>query len=134
MTFIKLERRSLTRDLISGLTGAVAGAPQAMGFALIETRLANVFAGAFIAVTLIAFGSIIERIALAAHLITAAIGLISPHQIRLVWQARLAARAAMSTTFISALIFRWNTASISASISRCCFTSTTQHRTSSRYG
>ncbi|RMF80209.1 MAG: SulP family inorganic anion transporter [Chloroflexi bacterium] len=72
-----------------------------------RTRLANIFAGIFVAVILLALSRIIERIiltALAAHLITAAASLISIERIRMTWRVNTTARVAMLVTFISTLV------------------------------
>lgn len=72
-----------------------------------RTRWANVFAGGFIALFLLAFGSAIEYVtlsALAVMLMSAAGSLIDLREIRLVWEAALSARIAMITTFTTALV------------------------------
>lgn len=72
-----------------------------------KTRLANVFAGVFVALILLALGMFIERVtlaALAAHLIVAAVSLLRPERMRVVWNVSISARIAMTTTFVSTLV------------------------------
>ncbi len=71
-----------------------------------RTRLANVFAGVFVAVFLLLAGGLIEQVtlaALAAHLFVAAVSLIRLDQIKLVWRVGWAPRAAMVATFLATL-------------------------------
>jgi SulP family sulfate permease len=68
-----------------------------------KTRLANILAGIFVGLTLLFLGSTIERITLAAlagHLIVAAISLIHPQTIAMVWNVSWS----MLATFISTLV------------------------------
>jgi len=72
-----------------------------------RTRLANVLAGVFIGLFLLALSSMIERIALAAlagQLIVAALGLIDRKAIRLTWQTGLSSRVVILTTFSATLV------------------------------
>ncbi|HVO71524.1 MAG TPA: SulP family inorganic anion transporter [Aggregatilineaceae bacterium] len=72
-----------------------------------RTRWANVWAGVFVAPIMLLFGSLVERIplaALAGHLIVAAGSLISLPRLRFVWRASWAGRWAMTATFASTLI------------------------------
>jgi SulP family sulfate permease len=72
-----------------------------------RTRWANVWAGVFVALIMLLFGSLVERIplaALAGHLIVAAGSLISLPRLRFVWRASWAGRWAMTATFASTLI------------------------------
>ena len=72
-----------------------------------HSRLANVFAGAFVALILLIFGSVIEQVtlaALAAHLIVAASSMISRERLRQVWEIGLPARVALLATFASTLV------------------------------
>ena len=60
-----------------------------------------------LALVLIAFGGLIEKITLAAlagHLVVAALSLIRPREIALVWQVNRSARAAMVATFVATLL------------------------------
>ncbi len=71
-----------------------------------KTRWANAFAGVFMGLILLVFGQWVERITLttlAAHLIIATSSLISPAQIRMVWQIDLPARLSMLATFLATL-------------------------------
>jgi SulP family sulfate permease len=71
-----------------------------------RTRLANVFAALFVALIILLFGGLIERIALAAlagHLVVAALSLIQRDQIMFVWRAGLPSRAVMLITLASTL-------------------------------
>jgi sulfate permease, SulP family len=72
-----------------------------------RSRWSNVFAGSFVALFLLFFGPLVETVtlaALAAQLILAAISLLRPHQMLLVWQVNWPARVAMVTTFVSTLV------------------------------
>ena len=72
-----------------------------------KTRLANVFSGVFIALTLVLFGGVIEQIAVAAlggHLVVAAITLIRLDAIKTIWRVSLSGKLSMSVTFLSTLI------------------------------
>ena len=72
-----------------------------------HSRLSNVMAGGFVALFLLALGPLVEQVtlaALAAQLIVAAIRLISPAQVMLVWRVNPAARTAMTATFASTLV------------------------------
>lgn len=72
-----------------------------------HTRWANIWAGVFSALIVLLFGGLAERIALAAlagHLIVAAITLISPARIGVIWRASWTGRWAMLTTFASTLL------------------------------
>lgn len=72
-----------------------------------RTRMANVFAGLFIAIFLFGLSSLIERVplaALAGHLVIAAISLINMDNIRLVWRVNWSGRWSMVLTFVSTLI------------------------------
>lgn len=72
-----------------------------------KTRWANAFAGIIVALFLLALGPLVEQVtlaALAAQLIIAAISLLRPSQIRLVWRVNWAARSAMVATFVSTLL------------------------------
>lgn len=69
-----------------------------------HTRLANVWAGAFVGLTMLLAAGLAERIALAAlaaHLIVAGTSLIDRARIRWVWLAGWASRWAMVATFVS---------------------------------
>lgn len=72
-----------------------------------RTRLANVWAGIFVALIMLLLGGLAERIALAAlagHLVVAASTLISPARISFIWRASWTGRWAMVATFISTLV------------------------------
>ena len=72
-----------------------------------QTRWANVFAGLFIALIMLLFGSLAEQIALAAlagHLVVASTTLINIPQMRFIWRASAAGRWAMVATLASTLI------------------------------
>lgn len=72
-----------------------------------RTRLANLYAGVFVALIILLFGGLAERIALAAlagHLIVAAMSLIQMKQIRFVWQAGLPSRAVLMITLAATLV------------------------------
>jgi len=72
-----------------------------------HSRLANVYAGIMIAVFLLALGPLVEQVTLAAlgaQLILAALSLIQPAQIWLVWSVNWPARLAMVTTFVATLV------------------------------
>ncbi|MBN1565491.1 MAG: SulP family inorganic anion transporter, partial [Anaerolineae bacterium] len=72
-----------------------------------RTRLANIFAGVFVALFMIALAPLIEHVALAAlagHLIVAAMSVIRPRMIGMVWQVNVSARISMGVTFASTLI------------------------------
>lgn len=72
-----------------------------------KTRMANIFAGIFVGLSLIAIGGLIELIpltALAAHLIVAAFSLISVKRIRMVWVIGWAPRLAMGATYVATLV------------------------------
>lgn len=72
-----------------------------------RTRLANVFAALLIALTVLVFAPLIERVvmaALAAHLIVASASIMRPGMIRLVWNVNVSARIAMTATFLSTLL------------------------------
>lgn len=68
-----------------------------------KTRLANIFAGVFVGLTLLFLGNIIERITLAGHLVVAAMNLINIRRIQIVWNISASARLSMLATFVSAL-------------------------------
>jgi len=72
-----------------------------------RTRLANVWAGIFVALIMLLLGGLAERIALAAlagHLVVAASTLISPARISFIWRASWTGRWAMVATFVSTLV------------------------------
>jgi SulP family sulfate permease len=72
-----------------------------------RTRGANIFAGLFVAAIMLLFGSLAERIALAAlagHLIVAAVSLIPPERINFVWRASWTGRWAMVATCVSTFV------------------------------
>lgn len=72
-----------------------------------RTRWANIFAGLFIALIMLLFGGLAERIALAAlagHLVVASTALIDIGQMRFIWRASVAGRWAMGATLASTLI------------------------------
>lgn len=72
-----------------------------------KTRLANVFSAAFLVIILLLFGSWLERVplaAIAALLIVAGVGTVSPERIREVWRASLSARATLLLTFGATLV------------------------------
>ena len=71
-----------------------------------RTRLANLIAGLSIGLVLLILGPAVEYIALAAlagHLIVAAVSLIRPKEIKLVWKVNPMARAVMVVTLIATL-------------------------------
>ena len=71
-----------------------------------RTRWANVFAGLFVALIMLLFGGLAERIALAAlagHLVVASTTLIDVPQMRFIWRASVSGRWAMLATFASTL-------------------------------
>lgn len=73
-----------------------------------RSRMANVFAGLFIAAILIAFGPIIESLplaALAGQLIVAATSLIRLDALGMAWRVNLAARGALLATLCATLVF-----------------------------
>ena len=72
-----------------------------------RTRWANVFAGLFVALIMLLFGPLAERIALAAlagQLVVASTTLIDVGQMRFIWRASTAGRWAMVATLASTLI------------------------------
>ena len=72
-----------------------------------RSRWANVFAGLFVALIMLALGPLAERIALAAlagHLIVASTALIDRHQMQFIWRASESGRWAMLATLVSTLI------------------------------
>ncbi len=72
-----------------------------------RTRLANAWSGIFVALIMLAFGGLAERIALTAlagHLVVAAASLISPERIMFTWRASWTGRGAMVATFVSTLV------------------------------
>ncbi|MCB9452460.1 MAG: SulP family inorganic anion transporter [Anaerolineaceae bacterium] len=72
-----------------------------------RTRLANLIAGLSIGLILLVLGPVVESITLAAlagHLIVAAISLIRPERIKIVWNVTWTARAAMIATFAATLL------------------------------
>lgn len=72
-----------------------------------RTRWANVWAGVFVALTMLAFGGLAERIALAAlagQLIYVAWSMISIPRVRFVWRSGAASRWAMVATFASTMV------------------------------
>jgi len=72
-----------------------------------RTRWANVFAGLFVALIMLLFGRLAERIALAAlagHLVVASTTLIDVPQMRFIWRASASGRWAMVATLASTLI------------------------------
>lgn len=72
-----------------------------------RTRWANVFAGLFVALIMLIFGRLAERIALAAlagHLVVASTTLIDVPQMRFIWRASVSGRWAMLATFASTLV------------------------------
>ncbi|MBN1965006.1 MAG: SulP family inorganic anion transporter [Anaerolineae bacterium] len=109
-----------TRDLIGiGLANLAGGLLQGMPAcgslsrtavninAGARTRRANVYAGLFVGLFLLALGSVIEAVtlaALAAHLIVAAFSLLRPDQIMLVWRVNWPARIAMTATLAATLL------------------------------
>lgn len=111
---------SISRDLIGQGLGNIAGGffqGMASGGSLSRTavnisagahsRLANVFAGLFVAVMLITIGPLIERIplaALAGQLIVAAFSLIRRDVLRIIWRVSFSARVALVVTLIATLL------------------------------
>jgi SulP family sulfate permease len=72
-----------------------------------RTRLANVLAGVFVALFVVALAPLIERVALAAlagHLIVAAMTVMRPRMIWMVWKVNASARVSMAVTFLSTLV------------------------------
>lgn len=72
-----------------------------------KTRMANVFAGLWVAALVLLFGPFIEQVTLAAlagHLVVAAAGLIRLDSIRLTWQVSWMGRLPMVITLLSTLI------------------------------
>ena len=112
---------SVKRDLIGqGLANIAGGFFQCMpaGGSLSRTavnisagacsRLANVCAAVLVAGVLLILGTFIEYIPLAAlsgHLIVAAMSLLRPQVLRIVWRVNRSARIAMVVTFVSTLLF-----------------------------
>ena len=73
-----------------------------------RSRMANVFAGLFVATILIVFGPLIERIplpALAGQLIVAATSLIRADALRLAWRVNMEARLVLLATLVATLLF-----------------------------
>ncbi|MCA9891400.1 MAG: SulP family inorganic anion transporter [Anaerolineae bacterium] len=71
-----------------------------------KSRASNIFAGIFVAIFLLLFGSWIELVplpSLSIQLILAAISLISIREIVFIWRVHFSARVAMVATFFSAL-------------------------------
>lgn len=72
-----------------------------------QTRMANVFAGLFVALATVTLSGAIEKVvmaALAGHLIVAAAFLIRIPVIRTVWQVSMSGRLSMLATFVSTLV------------------------------
>jgi SulP family sulfate permease len=72
-----------------------------------ETRLANLSAGVFIGLVLVAFGAAIERVilaSLAAQLILAALSLFNVEHLKEVWRISWTARLTMLATYVSTLV------------------------------
>src|SRR5690606_5157577 len=72
-----------------------------------RTSLSNIFAGMFIALSLLLFGSVLELIplaSLAGHLVVAALSLIRVDALRLVWRVSASARVALAVTFVATLV------------------------------
>jgi sulfate permease, SulP family len=72
-----------------------------------RTSLSNIFAGVFIALSLLLFGSVLELIplaSLAGHLVVAALSLIRVDALRLVWRVSVSARVALAVTFAATLV------------------------------
>jgi len=72
-----------------------------------RSRLSNIFAGLIVIAILLSLGKSIERVTLAAlagQLIIAAISLINPKDIRLVWRVNWTARVVMLVTFCATLL------------------------------
>lgn len=72
-----------------------------------KTRMANLLAGVFIAISVLLFGNLLELIplaALAGHLIVAALSLIDRTAIKLVWSVSTPARVTLLVTLISTLV------------------------------
>lgn len=99
-------------NLVAGLfrgmpIGASIGQTAVMLAAGAKTRLANVFSAAFLVIILLLFGSWLERVplaAIAALLIVAGVGTVSPERIREVWRVSLSARATLLLTFGATLV------------------------------
>lgn len=72
-----------------------------------KTKLANLFAALLIAIILVGFGDVIEKVTLAAlagHLVVAASRLINVEALRLVWTVGWMGRSAMLLTLVSTLV------------------------------
>lgn len=72
-----------------------------------RTSASNIFAGVFIALSLLLFGSVLELIplaSLAGHLVVAALSLIRVDALRLVWRVSVSARVALAVTFAATLV------------------------------
>lgn len=72
-----------------------------------RSRMANFFAGLLLGLTLLFLGEVIARVtmpALAAILIVAALSLIRPDELRLVWNVSLTGRVSMVATLVATLV------------------------------
>lgn len=72
-----------------------------------RTRWANIWSGVFVAIIMLLFGGLVERIALATlagQLVVAAAMLISPARISFIWRASWPSRWAMVVTFVSTFL------------------------------
>lgn len=72
-----------------------------------KTRLANLLASVFVLLILLALGTVIEQITLAAlagHLVVAAFSLFNRQAIALVWRVHWGGRVALIATFVSTLL------------------------------
>lgn len=72
-----------------------------------RTRMANLFSGIMVGAVLVAFGAAIEQVTLAAlagHLVVAAMSLIRPQQLMVLWRINLMSRVSMLVTLSATLI------------------------------
>ncbi len=72
-----------------------------------KTRVANLIAGLLLGMTLLFLGDVISMVtmpALAAVLIVAALSLIRPHELLLVWNVSMTGRISMTVTLLSTLV------------------------------
>ena len=99
-------------NLAASFFGGMPNGGSLSGTALVvnaraRSRWANVFAGVLIAVTILFFSNVVERIAmpaLAGLLIVIGFQTIKPADIQTVWQTGLAPRAVMLITFVGTLV------------------------------
>lgn len=99
-------------NLAGGLFGGIPAGGSSSGTALIisagaRTRWANIFGGITVAIVVLLFANLVEKVAmpaLAGLVIVAGVQMINVRAIRTVWQTNAVARIVMLVTFGSALV------------------------------